>query len=60
MREYRYTTPHGIQVTRTVSKANFRKGLQHLLRDLDHGLRLAGSRLRQDGRNFVQYLVSIH
>src|SRR5215813_11055261 len=35
MREYRYTTPHGIQVTRTVSKANFRKGLQHLLRDLD-------------------------
>src|SRR3954465_8606065 len=36
MREYRYTTPHGIRVTRTVSKANFRKGLQHLLRDLDH------------------------
>src|SRR6185503_18969218 len=35
MRDYRYTTPHGIQVTRTVSKANFRKGLQHLLRDLD-------------------------
>jgi anthranilate synthase len=35
MREYRYTTPHGIQVSRTVSKANFRKGLQHLLRDLD-------------------------
>src|SRR5215471_499483 len=35
MREYRYTTPHGIQVTRTASKANFRKGLQHLLRDLD-------------------------
>jgi anthranilate synthase len=35
MREYRYTTPHGIQVTRTVSKANFRKGLHHLLRDLD-------------------------
>src|SRR6185503_19732194 len=35
MREYCYTTPHGIQVTRTVSKANFRKGLQHLLRDLD-------------------------
>ena len=27
MREYRYTTPHGIEVTRTVSKANFRKGL---------------------------------
>jgi anthranilate synthase len=35
MREYRYTTPHGIQVTRTASKANYRKGLQHLLRDLD-------------------------
>src|SRR3954447_12066577 len=35
MREYRYTTPHGIQVTRTASKANFRKGLQHLLSDLD-------------------------
>src|SRR3954467_15852633 len=36
MRDYRYTTPHGIEVTRTVSKANFRKGLAHLLRDLDH------------------------
>ena len=35
MREYRYTTPHGIRVTRTASKANFRKGLHHLLRDLD-------------------------
>ena len=35
MRDYRYTTPHGIEVTRTVSKANFRKGLRHLLRDLD-------------------------
>ena len=35
MREYRYTTPHGIQVTRSTSKTNFRKGLQHLLRDLD-------------------------
>ena len=35
MREYRYTTPHGIEVTRTVSKAGFRKGLRHLLRDLD-------------------------
>src|SRR5215475_11729670 len=35
MSEYRYTTPHGIQVTRTVSKANFRKGLKHILRDLD-------------------------
>jgi anthranilate synthase len=36
MREYRYTTPHGIQVTRTVSRTNFRKGLTHLLSDLDH------------------------
>src|SRR5690242_14327318 len=35
MRDYRYTTPHGIEVTRTVSKANFRKGLKPLLRDLD-------------------------
>jgi anthranilate synthase len=35
MRDYRYTTPHGIQVTRIASKANFRKGLTHLLRDLD-------------------------
>src|ERR1700690_2031828 len=35
MREYRYTSPHGIQVTRSASKANFRKGLHHILRDLD-------------------------
>jgi anthranilate synthase len=35
MRDYRYTTPHGIQVTRTASKANFRKGLKHILRALD-------------------------
>ncbi len=35
MREYRYTTPHGIEVTRTVLKANYRKGLKHLLSDLD-------------------------
>src|SRR5262244_2287945 len=35
MREYRYTTPHGIEVTRTVSKADFRRGLRSLLRDLD-------------------------
>jgi anthranilate synthase len=35
MREYRYQTPHGIEVTRTLSKANFRRGLKHLLRDLD-------------------------
>jgi len=36
MREQRYTTPHGIVVTRTVSKVPFRKGLAHLSRELDH------------------------
>jgi anthranilate synthase len=36
MREQRYTTPHGIVVSRTVSKASFRKGLKHLTRELDH------------------------
>lgn len=35
MSEYRYQTPHGIEVTRTVSKANYRKGLKHILGDLD-------------------------
>jgi anthranilate synthase len=35
MREYRFTTPHGIAVTRTVTKAGFRRGLKHVLRDLD-------------------------
>jgi anthranilate synthase len=35
MREYRFTTPHGIAVTRTATKAGFRRGLKHLLRDLD-------------------------
>jgi anthranilate synthase len=35
MREHRFTTPHGIEVVRTISKADYRKGLQHLLRDLD-------------------------
>ena len=35
MRAYRYQTPHGIEVTRGVSTANFRKGLKSLLRDLD-------------------------
>ncbi len=35
MREYRYQTPHGIAVTRTGSKANFRRGLKHLLSGLD-------------------------
>jgi anthranilate synthase len=35
MREYRYTTPHGIEVARTLSKANYRRGLKHILRELD-------------------------
>jgi len=35
MREYSHTTPHGITVTRAVSKANYQRGLRHLLRDLD-------------------------
>jgi anthranilate synthase len=35
MRELHYTTPHGIAVTRKPSKANFRKGLRHLLQELD-------------------------
>src|ERR1017187_6413848 len=35
MREYSFTTPHGIAVTRTVTKAGYRRGLKHLLRDLD-------------------------
>ncbi|MGH9612558.1 MAG: anthranilate synthase component I, partial [Bryobacteraceae bacterium] len=30
-----YTTPHGITVSRTGSKGNYRKGLRHLLRQLD-------------------------
>jgi anthranilate synthase len=35
MRDYRYTTPHGIRVTRTLTKTNYSKGLRHILRDLD-------------------------
>lgn len=35
MRDYRYTTPHGIEVIRTVSSGNYQKGLKHLLHDLD-------------------------
>ena len=35
MDEYSFTTPHGIELTRTVSQVNFRRGLWHLLRDLD-------------------------
>ena len=36
MREQRYTTPHGIVISRIVSRASFRKGLKHLTRELDH------------------------
>ncbi|MBK9167098.1 MAG: anthranilate synthase component I [Bryobacterales bacterium] len=35
MRQLRYSTPGGIGVTRTASKLPYRKGLQHLLRELD-------------------------
>src|SRR5579859_3126640 len=35
MREYRYTSPHGITVSRTVSKISYRKGLRSLLHELD-------------------------
>jgi anthranilate synthase len=35
MREYRYTTPHGILVTRNVSQVVYRRGLLHILRELD-------------------------
>jgi anthranilate synthase len=35
MSVYRYVTPHFISVTRTRSRANFREGLAHLLRQLD-------------------------
>ncbi len=35
MRQYRYTTPHGIEVTRLASQGNYGKGLKHLLHDLD-------------------------
>ncbi len=36
MRQLRYTTRSGIDVIRTATKAPFKKGLNHLLRDLDH------------------------
>lgn len=35
MREYSFITPHGIVVTRTLTKGGYRKGLTHLLHDLD-------------------------
>jgi anthranilate synthase len=33
--QLRYSTPSGIAVTRVVSRVNFKKGLQSLLKDLD-------------------------
>ena len=35
MQDYSFTTPHDIEVTRTGSQVNFRRGLWRLLRDLD-------------------------
>jgi len=35
MHTYRFVTPHGITVTRTIIRANYNRGLRHLLRDLD-------------------------
>jgi anthranilate synthase len=35
MPELRYTTPHGITIVRKASKTNYRRGLKHLLRELD-------------------------
>ena len=35
MREYVFTTPHGIEVSRTVSKVGYARGLKHLVRELD-------------------------
>lgn len=36
MRTLRYTTKSGIDVSRTVSRLPFKRGLDHLLRELDH------------------------
>lgn len=36
MRELLYTTSHGISVARTTSRLPYRKGLAHLLEELDH------------------------
>src|ERR1700722_16864473 len=35
MREFSYTTPHGIAVTRTLTRASYSRGLKHLQRELD-------------------------
>jgi anthranilate synthase len=35
MHDYSFTTRHGIEITRTGSQVNFRRGLWRLLRDLD-------------------------
>ncbi|MEZ5352954.1 MAG: anthranilate synthase component I [Bryobacteraceae bacterium] len=36
IRQLRYSTPSGIQVTRTATKVPFKRGLRDLLRQLDH------------------------
>jgi anthranilate synthase len=35
MRQFKHSTPNGINVIRSISRAPYRKGLSHLLRDLD-------------------------
>jgi len=35
MHSLRYSTPHGIAVTRSVSRVPYKRGLKHLLRELD-------------------------
>jgi anthranilate synthase len=35
MQETSHTTPHGIEITRTVTEVNFRRGLWRLMHDLD-------------------------
>ena len=52
MRDYRYTTPHGIQVTRTASTANFRKGLKHILRAVEEVRKLAAGKIIAGGHSY--------
>lgn len=35
MRDFQYTTPHGITISRAASKVPYRRGLRHILQDLD-------------------------
>jgi len=35
MSVYRYTTPHGVTVSRTASREVYEKGLSHLVHELD-------------------------